>query len=361
MGAAGLAGAAAGLALLVRPNLILLAGAFALWICWQDWRVGRGVMRLRRVAAFGICVAVSAAVVARVNLTLFGSATSSGYGDLSVLFALFWVPANIRLYGAWVIESQTPLVLVGVAMALLPVRRVWKTAPAQRGASLLGLLVVTVLSSYFVYQPFDAWWYLRYLLPAWPAVFLGVGILVARAMETRRLVPAALALLAVGWLSTQGVMYAERHDAFTMRDNEIRYQAVAALVHANTDPSSIILSMQHSGSVRYYAGRNTLRYDLLDPAWLDPAVEWLRAHGAHPYLLVDDWECQRFRDRFSPANRLGSLTLTPTLVYEAATTSALYDLDAASGVAPTPRVVSHLSLPPGGAPPLPPPVLKFAR
>ena len=48
-----------------------------------------------------------------------------------------------------------------------------------------------------------------------------------------------------------------------------------------------VLTWLHSGSVRYYAGRVTMRYDLLDRDWLDRAVEWLNARGVAVYALLD--------------------------------------------------------------------------
>ena len=68
---------------------------------------------------------------------------------------------------------------------------------------------------------------------------------------------------------------------------------------------AIVLSVQHSGSVRYYANRITLRYDWLKEGALDAALRDLAAKGRRAYLVVDDWEEKEFRARFSPANRAG--------------------------------------------------------
>jgi hypothetical protein len=56
--------------------------------------------------------------------------------------------------------------------------------------------------------------------------------------------------------------------------------------------------MQHSGSVRFYSGRATLRYDLLDAAWLDRAIDHLESLGFRTYALLEDWEEEVFRERF---------------------------------------------------------------
>ena len=45
---------------------------------------------------------------------------------------------------------------------------------------LLGGSLLVVLLSYLFYQPFDAWWYLRFLLPMWPVMML----LTAAALES---------------------------------------------------------------------------------------------------------------------------------------------------------------------------------
>jgi hypothetical protein len=74
--------------------------------------------------------------------------------------------------------------------------------------------------------------------------------------------------------------------------------------------------MFHSGSVRYYGGRMTLRYDMLDQAWLDRSLAWLEQHGAHPYLLVSDWEIPQFLGRFERQEAAGQLARPPVFRYQ---------------------------------------------
>ena len=62
--------------------------------------------------------------------------------------------------------------------------------------------------------------------------------------------------------------------------------AIARRLPAN----AVILAMQHSGSVRYYAGREIVRYDLMPPHRLDRLMKRLRRLGRH---------------RLPPARRLG--------------------------------------------------------
>ena len=79
----------------------------------------------------------------------------------------------------------------------------------------------------------------------------------------------------------------------------------------------MIFAGQHSGPIRYYAGRTIVRFDLLDRAWLDRAVQWLNAQGRRPYFLLEEWEVTEFQKRFAAANTLGTLALAPIVDYRA--------------------------------------------
>jgi hypothetical protein len=82
----------------------------------------------------------------------------------------------------------------------------------------------------------------------------------------------------------------------------------------------MILASMHAGPTRYYSGRATMRYDVLDPVWLDRTIAWLRDRGRHPYVLVDDWELPEFTKRFAAQNdpdHADLARLAPVLVYQA--------------------------------------------
>ena len=89
------------------------------------------------------------------------------------------------------------------------------------------------------------------------------------------------------------------------------------MVEQATDPSAVIFTGQHGGPIRYYAGRTIIRFDLLDRAWLDRAVQWLNAQGRRPYFLLEEWEMTEFQERFSASNALGTVALAPVVDYRA--------------------------------------------
>jgi hypothetical protein len=84
--------------------------------------------------------------------------------------------------------------------------------------------------------------------------------------------------------------------------------------------------MQHSGSLRYYAGRVTLRYDNLESDWLDRSVAWFAERRVHAYLLVEEWELPSIARHFKGQKTLAHLDAPPILRYEGPATVLLFDL-----------------------------------
>jgi len=123
---------------------------------------------------------------------------------------------------------------------------------------------------------------------------------------------AVLVLLALG---VRGIVEAARRETFNVARGEAKYVDVARVVAAITDPDAVIISMQHSGSLRYYAGRLTLRWDYGDPAWLDRTIDWLAAHGHHPYFALEPQEIDAMRARAAATSVAARLDWTPMVVF----------------------------------------------
>ena len=298
------AGAAAAIALLIRPNLIPLAAIVAVWLA------ARGAMQM---LAFGAVASIGAIAVGAIDARLYGSPLRSGY-DLTDAFALTYVWPNIQRYGAWLLSAETPLPLAGLVALAAPSAALWRTDGARRAHWLFAAAAATVWIFYVLYVPWDAWWYLRFLLPAWPLMAIGAAGLAAMAARRGRWqqVVAAAALAAIGM---RGVAEANRRAAFDVSRGEAKYVDVARVVEAVTDPDAVIISAQHSGSLRYYAGRLTVRWDTGDPAWLDRTAEWLAVHGHHPYFVLEPQEIAELRARFGQRSLLARLDWTPMVVF----------------------------------------------
>jgi dolichyl-phosphate-mannose-protein mannosyltransferase len=317
------AGLAASAAILIRPNLAPLAVVLVLWRLWSEQRAeGRGqkasaAQRFRAVVPMIAGTIPGCLFIAWINDALYGSALASGYGSLSVLFSVSHIAPNFARYGGWLVESQTPLAVVGIAVLLVPVKTIWRAPEQQQAARLLGASVMVVWALYLIYTPFEAWWFLRFLLPAWPAMCIGSAALLVRMAQGRYLALRILGCAILAFVGAHNLYYASMHGAFPSGEGEHRYVSIAKMVEQATDPTGVIFTGQHSGPIRYYAGRTIIRFDLLDRAWLDRAVHWLDTQGRPPYFLLEEWEMTEFQERFSASNTLGTVALAPVVDYRA--------------------------------------------
>jgi hypothetical protein len=217
----------------------------------------------------------------------------------------------MRNYVRWLVQTQTPLVLL--ALVPLFVRGAIQEKPGRVSRrSVLGVFLGLTLVSYLFYAVFDHWFYLRFLLPAYPALFALLAAAICwlclrLPVEAR----ASAGALVCAVMIPFGVKVGSDTGIFRQAVFEQRHVRAATEVAARTPQNAVVLSVQHSGSVRYYASRITLRYDWLADGGLDSAIHGLSARGYRSYLVVDDWEEKEFRSRFSPGNRLGRLDWAP--------------------------------------------------
>ncbi|HKY22549.1 MAG TPA: hypothetical protein VJM31_15155, partial [Vicinamibacterales bacterium] len=304
-------GMVAGLMLLIRPNLILLTLVPA---C--AWR-----FRPEPLVRYGLGLAPWLLAIAGINVHLYGDPLTFGYGTLLESYALNAAPQNARAYTVWLVETQT----LFVALAAIPL--FIKSAVRPRARVCLSALLGLTFLSYLFYHVFDHWFYLRFLLPAYSALFVcmaaGLRFLCIR-MPVEARAPAALCLCAA--LVPYGVKVGADAGIFRQAAFEQRHVRAATDVAARTPTRAAILSAQHSGSVRYYAHRVTLRYDLMAAAGLDSAISDLTALGHHPFLVVDDWEEAEFRARFAPYSRAGRLDWKPLATIPSSPEVRIYDL-----------------------------------
>ena len=295
------AGLTAGLTLLVRPNLLLLAFVPVLaWRSSQD--------QLIRYAQ-GIVPAAIAMMA--LNTYLYEGPLTFGYGSIFGMYALGYLPRNVISYMRWLLETQTPLILL--AFVPLFVRGALREEVAGSSPrAVLGALIGFTLLSYVFYENFEQWHYLRFLLPAYPALFVLMAasvVWIAQKLPVEARVPVATVTCLA--MMSFGIKLGRDYAIFNQNPFEQRHVRAAREVASRTPENAVILSVQHSGSVRYYAHRITLRYDALDAGELDSTVHELFAKGYEPYLLVDDWEQTEFQSRFAPRSQLGRLKSAP--------------------------------------------------
>ena len=303
------AGLAASMAILTRPNLLPLALIVAIYL-------GR-----RSVAPFFVGLVPGIVVLALLNWRMYGSPVASGYGAASDLFQLANIVPNLQRYGRWLWQTHTPVLALAIAAPFLVPRR----APAWLALA-LGSATIAL---YLPYRVFDDWWYLRFLLPAIPLLIV-LSIATIRQLADRALpqasnrgaredrrarcfsafsaVPVGLIVVVLGawWIQT-----ARTGHAFDLRDWERHFIDAGRFAADRLPPNAAVLTVKHSGSVHYYAGRPIVAWDTLDPASLDRTLTFLREHGLVPMLLLDTEEEPVFRARFGAASEIGRLDWPP--------------------------------------------------
>ena len=340
-----------GIAIAIRPNLAPLAVVpFGLLLYRED---GDRASRSGAAIRFAVALAPFVAFIAAVNARLYGSPLRSGYGTLSSLYAIEHIAANVRAYPAWLLEAHGPLIflfVVGISLRLI----------TRRAGSAMAALafIVLLFACYVSYIPFADWWFLRFVLPGLPLLYFfvvdGVSALTARFGGAVRV---ASVTLVVGIMALHGARFAIDRSVLALGEGERRYVDVGRYVDTALPQRAIVLAMQHSGSIRYYSGRTTLRYDYLPAEWLDRAVTVLMSMGLHPYVALEDWEEPLFRSRFAGQDRMRVLEAPPFAMLDSNTSVRLYDLGGRSaattqGIPHVPpftiaEPVPMLGLPPG--------------
>jgi hypothetical protein len=308
------AGLAASAAVLTRGALAGVAAAAVVWLIALAIRARDRKRPWLRVALFGLGVVPGAVITAWLNSHWYGSPLASGYGTTGELFAADRAATNGLNYLRSLVETS-PIALAGVAALAWPFRRLWPSPAAPWPALLLAAVAAAACAPYLIYHSYEPWWYLRFLLPAWPALFVGAAV-IGDWIRSRGRAAAAVAAIVVIGSGVSGLYTARARGVFAIAAEERRYVTVARLIAASTEPDAVILTGLHAGTLRYYAGRDTIRFDVLDPAWLDRAVAWLASRGRDPYILVEDWEHPAFNARFGAANGLGHLAWTPMLAWQ---------------------------------------------
>jgi hypothetical protein len=286
-------GVAIASALCIRPNLaplaaVLLAG---LMVGAASWRARLGI-----ALQFGAGVAPLLTGLALLNTHLYGAPWRSGYGEISGLYSWAFAGTNLWRYSQWLFRTET-LLVAGCVLPLLAVR--W-LGPRQRLAvAIAAALVACVWMSYVWYRPFDVWWTLRFLLPAFPAmlVLATIGWRLALVWIRPAYRSAAVGAVVLTVLMAH-VDVVRRLSVLSLKNGESDYLSMARYARQRLPENAVVISVLHSGSLRLYADRLTLRYDWVDGRWWRRMLRVLTRLGYRPYVVLTDAEETAFRERF---------------------------------------------------------------
>jgi hypothetical protein len=345
-----------GLAVLVRPSLLPLAGAVALVLMiWSDRAPASRHAIAARAFRFGAAMLPGIATLAWIQWRLYGHPLASGHGTFAELFAIANILPNIRDYTMRVVTGETPaLALVAVSLVILVLRRdrpaglqdktrptlsshgrptlssQSKTRPTlpppalMPSARIAGIVAIPVLAVYLAYGVFPDWAYLRFLLPIWPAALAAAGAVVVNAtLRWPSTLRTQILLVALTAVCARNVVTARHEGAFTLQIDASRYGTAGRYLDAALPADAVIVTSQHSGSAQYYTGRPVLRWDSLHIG-LDEAVDELARLGRPSVILVEDWEEPALRQKF-PASTLARLDWPARADFGWPTPVRLYD------------------------------------
>lgn len=295
------AGLAVSAAALTRPNLVPLAIVLVVVVAATK-------PRLSRLALFAAGSIPGCLVVAAVNAYRYGSPVASGYGSLESLYAWSHWRENLPRYVGWLIEINSPVILLAFIAPLV--------ARVRMSIHMLVFFGI-LLACYLFYLVFDGWPFLRFLLPALPLLFVLSSAVIVRGLElvSSAFRGAAVFLLCV-LLPLWYVIKADSLTVFDIQRAEHRYRAVGETIGRTLPPHAIVMSVIQSGSVRLYSGRMTVRWDMLEPARFDEVIDLMWRAGHTPYLLLEDWEAPAFQQRFGTASPYSGLDWPPVIEYK---------------------------------------------
>jgi hypothetical protein len=249
---------------------------------------------------------------------LYGSPLASGFGPLRAFYAWQNWPENLRRYAGWLIELNSP----GLLLAFLA-----PVVTRVRFALAMLAFFFLLLVCYLFYLVFDTWPFLRFLLPSFPLLFVLASAVVVRGLER---MPVALRSPAVFFLCVLLPMwYVAKADSLTVfhiQRAEHRYPAVGEEIGRTLPANAIVLSQIQSGSVRLYGKRMTARWDFIEAARFDDTIDVLRRSGYEPYRLLEDWEMPLFRKYAGGASQYGAVDWPPTLEYQDLSQVGVYRL-----------------------------------
>jgi hypothetical protein len=268
-------GVCAAVAFLVRPTNFLIAVPMLIVI-------GPSPRRLL-LAAMGGLPGVAAWMA--INHAAYGAYLQSGYGALGGEFHESLVPGTLRFCLKWLPVILSPLVIASPAILGFL---------GSRTRIAVALVAWAVLYIAF-YSPYrwtqEAWWFLRFLLPAAPALMVAGMIVLQWVCEAlRELIPAAVRTILIAAMFLTGAWAEARQirplHAWSIGHGEEKYGRVADWLKANVPKNSAIIAEQFSGATYYFTNYVLIRSDELDHGMADKVREAMHSEGRPVYMVV---------------------------------------------------------------------------
>lgn len=273
------AGSSIAVAVLVRPSnlLVIVPVAFLLGTSWRRW------------LSLIVGGTPGAVFLGAINFALYGNALTTGYGAVGGIFSGEYVAPALRNYTRWLPVLLTPgLVLVVVAPWLL------RRESAQLRLTLMTWPLVFFVFYAFYYHTQEAWWYLRFLLPAFPPIIL-IMLLAARTIDWSWLKksPRVAMLVMLGGALSWQIFWTNKLSALSSGKNERVYPHAAEWARSHLPGNAVVLAMQMSGALHFYTPFIFARWDEFSAKTFPDVERACREAGRPIYAALFPFEVER--------------------------------------------------------------------
>ena len=287
-----LAGAAFGAAFLIRPSSILLL--IPILLCLR--------LRPKTLLFFLLGGLPLAAIFFTYNAAAYGHPLRTGYTAIKLHTALTLTGFTTRFnyYLDWLAKTMSPWLLLG-----------WLGVAADRQVHWrMRAMLITWFGAFLIfygcYDVYDAWWYTRFLLPAFPALILG-ALLTARDIsgplknsvsESNRvwLSRVVLILLLIATL-IPAKRQVKDLEVLGIGKGESVYSESCRWADQMLPEQSLVVSMQMSGALKFYTQRLIVRWDEVNPDQWQPLKEHAAERGYRWYALLHPHEIEDAQKR----------------------------------------------------------------
>lgn len=281
------AGAAFGLAFLIRPTAILLL--IPILVCLR--------LNPKTLLYFFLGGLPLALIFFGYNTTAYGHPLQTGYGQIGLQSEMKISGFTTRLghYAYWLAATMSPLLLLGWLGVGMNRKLHWRVR------AMLVAWFGAYLIFYACYSIYDAWWYTRFLLPGIPALILGAlltvrdvaGLLKGSSRAAQRVALLAILLVTLGceWY------YARHFNVFAAGAVQSVNASSCLWADRRLSDQSLVAAKEMSGALKFYTRRLIVRCDLVEPSqWLS-LKERARERGYQWYALLMPFEIEDAQKR----------------------------------------------------------------
>ena len=224
------------------------------------------------------------------NLAAYGQVFITGYGYVNPSFGLVNLLPTLAHYAAWLPVLLTPLGLLALGLPFLG-----RQQPRFSTVLATWALVFAIFYLFYAHTR-DGWWYLRFLLPAFPPLLVAALLVARRLVPRLRLTPRAWWLApAAAAILLHGAAWSRYLHAYTIGHGEKVYPLVAAWLQQHLPANAVVAAMQPSGAVFYYTDYTFVRWDMIAPADFQRIARACSAAGRPVYAVlypfeIEDWK-----------------------------------------------------------------------